>query len=243
MFYTLLKIKQRILREMKILLKLYSNFVVKYITSWPESNHLYIQIELCSQSLKSVLKDKAIVFGRQPENPINVYEYFICCEIFTEILECVQFLHSSDPPVIYRDLKPENILIEHNFMSNRFIKVCDFGLATDHDMPSMSHTAGAGTSAYMAPDVHHHTLCAPGDGQKRRQNQLMHNEANIIQTRLNSIKLWLEVAQVMTILAELLQTMNAEEQKLRTQVTSICKKECVASRRVDKYSAQNSGRG
>ncbi|CAG2113993.1 unnamed protein product [Medioppia subpectinata] len=146
--------KQRILREVKILLKLDSDFVVKYITSWPESNHLYIQMELCSQSLKTVIKDKAIVFGRQPEDPINVYEYFICCEIFTEILECVQFLHSSDPPVIHRDLKPDNILIEHNFMSSRFIKLCDFGLATDHDMPSMSHTAGAGTSAYMAPEVH-----------------------------------------------------------------------------------------
>ncbi|CAG2109198.1 unnamed protein product, partial [Medioppia subpectinata] len=151
--------KQRIYREVKNLVKLDSDFVVKYYDSWLESNHLFIQMEFCSQNLKSVLKDKPIVFERQPEGEMNsVFEYFISCEIFKEILECVQYLHESKPPIIHRDLKPDNILISFNINANRFIKLCDFGLATDHNtdghtVSRYDHTSGVGTLAYMAPEV------------------------------------------------------------------------------------------
>ncbi|CAG2121893.1 unnamed protein product, partial [Medioppia subpectinata] len=134
-----------------------SEFVVKYHNSWLESNHLYIQMEFCPQSLKSLLTDKAIVFERQTEDLMNIFEYFIACEIFKEILECVEYLHSSDPPVIHRDLKPENILIDPNFRFKRFVKLCDFGLATDHN--TNKHTASryehsvCGALGYMAPEV------------------------------------------------------------------------------------------
>ncbi|CAG2101744.1 unnamed protein product [Medioppia subpectinata] len=62
----------------------------------------------------------------------------------------MKYLHESKPPIIHRDLKPDNILIVENIINNRFLKLCDFGLATHHDMPSMSHTAGVGTDQYMA---------------------------------------------------------------------------------------------
>ncbi|CAG2115848.1 unnamed protein product [Medioppia subpectinata] len=147
------------LKEVKHLAKLDSKFVVKYYHSWLESNHLFIQMEFCSQSLKSVLKDKPIVFERQPEDLINsVFEYYISCEIFKEILECVQYLHESKPVIIHRDLKPDNILININFGSNRCVKLCDFGLATDHNTDG--HTSSryehsvVGTSRYMAPEVY-----------------------------------------------------------------------------------------
>ncbi|CAG2103614.1 unnamed protein product [Medioppia subpectinata] len=153
------KRKSRIFKEVKSLAKLDSEFVVKYYDSWLESNHLYIQMEFCSQSLRTLLKGKAIVFERQPEDPMNsVFEYFISCEIFKEILECVQYLHESDPPVIHRDLKPDNILIDPNFNSNRFVKLCDFGLATDHNIDGQSSKRYAhsvvGTTRYIAPEVY-----------------------------------------------------------------------------------------
>ncbi|CAG2107728.1 unnamed protein product, partial [Medioppia subpectinata] len=127
-----------------------------YYDSWLESNHLYIQMEFCSQNLRSVLKDKPIVFGRDPDEHMrSVFEYFISCEIFRELLECVQYLHESDPPIIHRDLKPDNILILHNISSNRFIKVSDF--ATDHNTNKniviRNDQSGAGTIGYMAPEV------------------------------------------------------------------------------------------
>ncbi|CAG2111705.1 unnamed protein product, partial [Medioppia subpectinata] len=151
--------KQKILKEVKSLAKLDSEYVVKYYHSWLESNHLFIQMEFCSQSLKSFINDKPIVFERQPEDHMNsVFEYFISCEIFKELLECVQYLHSCDPPVIHRDLKPDNILITNKFRSNRCVKLCDFGLATEHD-PQL-HTASryehsfVGTFRYIAPEVY-----------------------------------------------------------------------------------------
>ncbi|CAG2103899.1 unnamed protein product [Medioppia subpectinata] len=135
-----------VLKEVKNLAKLHSEYVVTYYHSWLESNHLFIQMEFCSQSLKPVLKDKPIVFGRQPEDQMN-------------ILECVQYLHESNPPIIHRDLKPDNILIDPNFRSNRFIKLCDFGLAKEiningHTSSRYGHTSGVGTIKYMSPETH-----------------------------------------------------------------------------------------
>ncbi|CAG2106395.1 unnamed protein product [Medioppia subpectinata] len=151
--------KLKVLKEVKSLAKLNSEFVVKYYNSWLESNHLYIQMEFCPQSLRSLLTDKPNVFKRQTDDQMNsVFEYFISCEIFKEILECVQYLHESDPPVIHRDLKPDNILITSNIKSNRFIKLCDFGLATDHNIDrhtdSRYNHSIVGTIKYMSPEVH-----------------------------------------------------------------------------------------
>ncbi|CAG2110910.1 unnamed protein product, partial [Medioppia subpectinata] len=144
-----------VLNEAKSLAKLDSDFVVKYYHSWLESNHLFIQMEFCSQNLKTILENKAIVFERQPEDQMNnVFEYFISCEIFKELLECVQYLHESKPPVIHRDLKPDNILIDSNINSNRILKLCDFGLAKESNTngQTFSNTV-VGTSRYMAPEV------------------------------------------------------------------------------------------
>ncbi|CAG2104881.1 unnamed protein product [Medioppia subpectinata] len=143
------KKKDDILKEVKCLAKLDSNFVVKFYDSWLESKHLFIQMEFCSQSLKTILKDKPKAFGRQqPEDPMNdVFEYFISCEIFKELLQSVRYLHELNPAVIHRDLKPDNILIDSNFGSNCCVKVCDFGLATDHNIEGHTgsrygHTSG-----------------------------------------------------------------------------------------------------
>ncbi|CAG2168297.1 unnamed protein product [Oppiella nova] len=146
--------KQRVLKELTSLAKMRSDFVVRYYNSWLEGKHLYIQMEYCSQSLKPMLSVKGQVFGRQKGDPMNIYEYYLSCEIFRELLECVQYLHDLDPPVIHRDLKPDNILIAKDVRNGRFVKLCDFGLATVHDMASMSHSTNVGTFKYMAPEVH-----------------------------------------------------------------------------------------
>ncbi|CAG2171530.1 unnamed protein product [Oppiella nova] len=110
-------------------------------------------MEYCSQSLKNILLDKPHVFARQPGQPLNLFEYFISYGIFREILECVQYLHGLDPKIIHRDLKPDNILIAHNVRNGRFIKLCDFGLATVHE-DSMSHTNDIGSFRYKSPEMY-----------------------------------------------------------------------------------------
>ncbi|CAG2105701.1 unnamed protein product [Medioppia subpectinata] len=145
--------RQKILKEVQNLKTLLSEYVVNYHNSWLEANHLFIQMDYYKQNLQTIIANKHIVFGRQPEEPMKVYEYFISCEIFKELLECVKYLHDSCSPVIHRDLKPSNVLISQNSKNSRFVKLCDFGSATFHDKTSMSHYKNVGTSRYIAQEV------------------------------------------------------------------------------------------
>ncbi|CAG2101455.1 unnamed protein product [Medioppia subpectinata] len=149
--------RQQILSEVEKLKKLCSHYVVVYRNSWLDDNHLFIEMDYYSQNLQKIIDIKPKVFGRKPEEVLNVFEYYISCEIFKEILECVQYLHESEPQVIHRDLKPSNILISKNAdkNTNRFIRLGDFGSATYHDMTiaSMSHTSNVGTAQYMAREI------------------------------------------------------------------------------------------
>ncbi|CAG2104247.1 unnamed protein product, partial [Medioppia subpectinata] len=157
------KHKHRVLKEVKSLVTVRSEYVVQYYSSWLDNNtkQLYIQMEYCSQSLRTVLETKGPAFGRQsPAEPMNIHEYYISGEIFNELLEGVQFLHELKPQIIHRDLKPDNVLIVNGFSghnnSRRFIKLGDFGLATVHDpsRPTASrykHTP-IGTLGFVAPE-------------------------------------------------------------------------------------------
>ena len=135
-------------------MRVQSEYVVKCYDSWREGNCIYIQMELCSQSLRSIIEVKPQVFSRQSLDPMDCVEYFISCEIFRQILESVQYLHELNPQVIHRDLKPENILIAENVRKGRFVKLCDFGLAIEHHMASQSHSICKGTPKYMAPELY-----------------------------------------------------------------------------------------
>jgi serine/threonine protein kinase len=110
-------------------------------------------MEFCSQNLRNILEVKPQVFGRQLGEAMDCVEYFISCELLRQILESVQYLHELNPQIIHRDLKPENILIAENVRNGRFIKLCDFGLAVEHQKVSQSHTRNVGTYIYMAPEL------------------------------------------------------------------------------------------
>ncbi|CAG2110513.1 unnamed protein product [Medioppia subpectinata] len=164
--------QQDIVKEVQNLVKLRSEYVVNYRNSWREDNHLYIQMEFYSQNLQSIINNKHLVFGRQQENVMNIFEYFISCEIFKELLESVKYLHNLCPPVIHRDLKPSNVLISQNNSDNRFVRLCDFGSATFHDMTTMSHTSNVAddrpTSGQVLDEYnqccgYYHTLVLTGD--------------------------------------------------------------------------------
>ncbi|CAG2168104.1 unnamed protein product [Oppiella nova] len=115
-------------------------------------------MELCSGNLKDIIERKPEVFNRKLGEPMDFREYFISCEIFREILECVQYLHELDPQIIHRDLKPANILITLKSSDGRHIKLGDFGLATIHDKSVHKFTKNkltscVGTPGYIAPEI------------------------------------------------------------------------------------------
>ena len=82
-------------------------------------------MELCSENLQNIIQQKPEIFGRKESEPMKPIEYFISCQIFKKVLECVQYLHESNPPVIHRNLKMENVLVLDIPRNGRFLKLCD----------------------------------------------------------------------------------------------------------------------
>ncbi|CAG2168843.1 unnamed protein product, partial [Oppiella nova] len=153
--YTIKKAKinlKETFKEISILIKVESIYVVKYLCIWVIDTDICIQMQLCSTDLKSILDVKPQVFGRQSGQVMGLVEYFISCEIYRQILQCVQYLHELNAPVIHRHLKPDNILIARRVRKGRFIKLCDFELASMERVTNTKHTGLVGTLGYMAPE-------------------------------------------------------------------------------------------
>ncbi|XP_054154198.1 interferon-induced, double-stranded RNA-activated protein kinase-like [Oppia nitens] len=162
-------------QEVEMLMKIAKNgnkYVVQYYHHWCESSLkkdkvsndvYYIQMELCSQSLDDVIqainslrneKSNDILKDRQSYiYDIKIVINFLCGQLFRETVECVNYLHKSEPKIIHRDLKPQNILVVGNVVNNRFLKLCDFNMSKAHEWSTMSNTSRVGTFKYTAPEV------------------------------------------------------------------------------------------
>jgi serine/threonine protein kinase/actin-like ATPase involved in cell morphogenesis len=72
-------------------------------------------------------------------------------DIMKQILEGLNVLHSSNPPIIHRDLKLNNILLSYNACGEILIKISDFGFAKSITT-NISDVDVVGTRPYMAPE-------------------------------------------------------------------------------------------
>ena len=92
-------------RELQIMKQLKSDFVVKLYDYWIKSENnfefLYIQMELCDQTLKDIIEmNKSI-------NP--KIDYLMRTEILRQLLLALNYMHSMTPKVIHRDIKPSGM--------------------------------------------------------------------------------------------------------------------------------------
>ena len=127
--------------------------LVRYYQTWFDKNNAYIQMEYCFDNLNTVLQLKTETFKRNENKAMNSIEYFISCEIFRQITEALNYLHSIKPePLIHRNLKPENILIGMSG-NKRICKLADFGLSKFIEDCSASYTQFIDTRRYAAPEM------------------------------------------------------------------------------------------
>lgn len=108
-------------------------------------------------------KDKAYfvmeyVPGGDLEQYLNSFIYsnlsmsiYRVLDLMKQILEGLNVLHSSNPPIIHRDLKLNNILLSYNACGEIVIKISDFGFAKDVTT-NISDVDVVGTRPYMAPE-------------------------------------------------------------------------------------------
>jgi serine/threonine protein kinase len=186
------KRRDKILREVIIWAEvIQSPYFVQYKSSWTENNNndgemmiedtgrtsdseseinesplsghiLYIQMELCRMTLRDAITKINDELNQCIAKPITPIGAFIASQFINEIVNGVNYLHSSSPLIIHRDLKPENIFITDGRGGN-FIKIGDFSIAAFHGNKSDSfigsisqnidHTQKQGTYEYMAPEV------------------------------------------------------------------------------------------
>ncbi|KAM0915162.1 hypothetical protein ACQ4PT_011058 [Festuca glaucescens] len=133
-------------REILIISSLKDKRVMKFYKAWvepwvykkrPIADYLFIQLELCSSTLKDLLL---------PENFNTNLDRWNLSE---EIAKAVKTIH--DESIVHRDLKPDNVF----FGADMGVRIGDFGdSCIGHDeLGGYGGTPGLGTPYYSAPEL------------------------------------------------------------------------------------------
>jgi len=127
-------IKQRLLREAKIISQLNHRNLVKVFNYGTTGTRLYMVMEF--------LAGGSLVDHRQ-------WGQRFCLKTLIQICDGVRFIHEKG--IVHRDLKPSNIL----FGSDGLPRLVDFGISlfVNEDFTRLTHThLVMGTLAYMSPE-------------------------------------------------------------------------------------------
>jgi len=123
-FATLKVIKQKI----ETMLTMKSIHLCNYYNAWIENIYIYIELELCSQTLKTVIENKQKLFDGQNSVAMVCIDFYISCQLMRELFECIQELHESiDDDITHTELNTDNILVAHNVSTGRYIKIHEPG--------------------------------------------------------------------------------------------------------------------
>ena len=134
--------------ELNIMKRIDSKFVARLFDFEVTNRVLCLKMELCDCHLAEMLNDKDCANILTP-----LQDFVFSMEVFKELLECVQYLHSLQLKIIHRDIKPTNVLVKYHDNNGHFLKLCDFGLSKIIFRESQTNSSGVGTQTYRAPEV------------------------------------------------------------------------------------------
>ncbi|RPB16557.1 kinase-like protein [Morchella conica CCBAS932] len=130
--------RARRMEEVDILRELGENdHVIKFVESWEENGHLYIQTEYCENGGLDKFLSQHGHKGRLDE--------FRVWKVLVELCLGLQHIHNSG--FMHLDLKPANVLISFNGT----LKISDFGMAAR--WPAIRGLEREGDRGYIAPEV------------------------------------------------------------------------------------------
>jgi predicted Ser/Thr protein kinase len=123
--------------EVGVMRSLNHDNIVKFYGACMKRPHVCIIMELCSHSLFEVLHEQE-----------KLPQYGTLLDLATDIASAMAYVHRR--AVIHRDLKTHNILLSDEGRA----KIVDFGIARENEKTFLdTKHAGAGTVAYMAPEL------------------------------------------------------------------------------------------
>eukprot|EP01090_Pellita_catalonica_P004567 TRINITY_DN14383_c0_g1_i1.p1 TRINITY_DN14383_c0_g1~~TRINITY_DN14383_c0_g1_i1.p1 ORF type:complete len:658 (-),score=121.63 TRINITY_DN14383_c0_g1_i1:89-2014(-) len=128
---------EELLLEINILKECNNKYIVQYIGSWFNGEHLVIAMEYCGGGSVSDCEDIL-------DEPLSEPQIATIC---LQSLKGLQYLHSQKK--IHRDIKAGNILLTHKGE----VKLADFGVSTQLSKTLSKRNSFIGTPYWMAPEV------------------------------------------------------------------------------------------
>ncbi len=127
-------------QEARILRTLHHGSLPRVTDYFSEHGRYYLVMDFVDGSdLETILAEK----GTPGLDIKEVVSYAI------DVLEVINYLHNSSPPILYRDLKPSNIMIRK---SDNKVMLVDFGIARAITQETPSTQTRVGTPNYAAPE-------------------------------------------------------------------------------------------
>lgn len=132
--------KESLMNEIEIMRLVKHGNIMNLEELHESKNSIYLVLEL--------LEGGELFNYVSSKNSISVHEI---CRVMRCLLEALSYL--SDKKLMHRDLKPENMILkDKGDLQNATLKLVDFGLATQCDVPEYLFKR-CGTPGYVAPEI------------------------------------------------------------------------------------------